>query len=197
MVRLGGSGWSLHSLAVPLLGVLVIVLAVALISTHRTVEAPSPSAASELPPPYLLSLVRTGVVSGVNDDGTVEVTPTSVSSDGAPPGAPKRVTVAGLQVPAAGQCGHTEALDAARSALMNEAVTLVPDPAVPVPGVEHVVTHDQWSWTDHAISEGMGQESIGGWTYAGVFEREQREASGADRGLWATCWAAATASGSK
>lgn len=171
---LQGRGWR-PWLAV-MVGAVAAAVAFAVVQGHRPAPTAAVSAAAPAVPVASPLLVRTGVVGEVNDDGTVQV-------------GSERITLAGLATPAAGQCGHDQAIAAERAALAGQPVTLVPDPAVPSPGVAHVVTHAQLSYTDAAIATGMGRPAPGAWTYAAVFTREAGDARSNDAGLWPTCWA--------
>ena len=85
----------------------------------------------------------------------------------------------------------------ADSRLTGQAVTLVPDPAVPDRDergarLAYVVLRSQLNYTDAALLGGIGRaDTARPLTYAEVFTREQGTAVAAERGIWgAPCNAA-------
>jgi endonuclease YncB( thermonuclease family) len=108
------------------------------------------------------------------------------------------VRVLGLDTPSLGtepgaptaECGGREALAFADSRLTGQAVTLVPDPAVPDRDergarLAYVVLRSQLNYTDAALLDGIGRaDRSRPLTYAEVFAREQGTAVTAERGIW-------------
>lgn len=163
------------------LAVLIVVVAVITVGAAVTAIARNatsseqgpgaPAAAPELTGPPTLY----GRVVDVPDPATVVV---EVQG--------QRVTVQviGLDTSATPACADADALTFARSTLLGQPVTLVPDPTLPPSPVRraYVVLASQLSYTDAAIRAGWA--SAGDGLYRPVFVDEERVAQEARVGMW-------------
>ena len=133
--------------------------------------SPNPTAASDPTGPPTLY----GVVVEVLDPGLVVV---EVQAQQLP------IRVLGVDTSQTPGCAADDSLDFARETLLDQRVTLVPDPTLP-PSADraaYVVLASQLSYTDAAIQAGWASAGVG--LYRPVFLDEQRAAQDAERGMW-------------
>jgi endonuclease YncB( thermonuclease family) len=138
---------------------------------------PAPSASAPAPVPPAVMVVRSAVVTAVDDGQSVHV-----DHELDP------IRIDGIDAPTGTACGAPDSTSHARRMMLGQRVTLVPDTAMPDAG-EHVVLPTQLSYTDDALSSGYARAAPGAWTYAAAFQREEASARDAHAGLWSGCWA--------
>lgn len=180
--RAGPSRTRLALVSILVLGVLGLGIIVGLVLAPREVSA---VAAASAPSPFRPTMI--GQVVAVRDGSTITV---QVGDR------PVDVVILGLDTPdpaspgRPAQCGAGSAAAYAADTLTGQVVTLVPDPSVAEFDAEgrrqaYVVLRSQASYTDLALSDGIGRHSTSptAW-YDAVFAREEATARDSGAGIW-------------